>query len=166
MALLKCPECSGKVSDQATACPHCGYPMNTKYISINNSYDLKLQNAVSKVQVIKMVSKFTGLSLEKAKQAVDAPERIIMSNMSFDQAINYKDAFAKEKIDVDIIPHIEENTPVTVKPKQINKPTCPRCCSTSITTGARGVDGFWGFFGASRTVNRCANCGHSWEPRG
>ena len=25
MALIKCPECGGKVSDTAPACPHCGY---------------------------------------------------------------------------------------------------------------------------------------------
>lgn len=27
MALLTCPECTGKVSDRAAACPHCGYPV-------------------------------------------------------------------------------------------------------------------------------------------
>lgn len=27
MALLKCPECSGTISDQAITCPHCGYPL-------------------------------------------------------------------------------------------------------------------------------------------
>ncbi len=27
MALVKCPDCGGKVSDQAPACPHCGRPM-------------------------------------------------------------------------------------------------------------------------------------------
>ena len=27
MALITCPECSGKVSDKAYSCPHCGYPM-------------------------------------------------------------------------------------------------------------------------------------------
>lgn len=26
MARMKCPECSGDVSDKATACPHCGNP--------------------------------------------------------------------------------------------------------------------------------------------
>ena len=25
--LIKCPECAGQISDQAFACPHCGYPM-------------------------------------------------------------------------------------------------------------------------------------------
>ena len=45
------------------------------------------------------------------------------------------------------------------------KPKCHRCGSTSITTGARGVNNFWGFLGASKTVNRCGNCGHTWTPR-
>lgn len=41
---------------------------------------------------------------------------------------------------------------------------CPRCGSTQITAGARGVNGVWGFIGASKTVNRCMKCGHSWKP--
>lgn len=27
MALISCPECRHSVSDQAPACPHCGYPI-------------------------------------------------------------------------------------------------------------------------------------------
>lgn len=27
MALITCPECNGQVSDKATVCPHCGYPL-------------------------------------------------------------------------------------------------------------------------------------------
>ena len=41
---------------------------------------------------------------------------------------------------------------------------CPRCGSTQITTGARGVNNFWGLLGASKTVNRCAKCGNTWKP--
>jgi len=26
MALITCPECQAKVSNQASACPHCGFP--------------------------------------------------------------------------------------------------------------------------------------------
>ena len=28
MALMKCPECANKISDEAQACPHCGYPIS------------------------------------------------------------------------------------------------------------------------------------------
>ena len=27
MALIACPECEGRVSDRAAACPHCGFPV-------------------------------------------------------------------------------------------------------------------------------------------
>jgi hypothetical protein len=27
MALIHCPECQKEISDQASACPHCGHPM-------------------------------------------------------------------------------------------------------------------------------------------
>ena len=35
MALINCPECSRVISDQATACPHCGYPLSRKPYSVN-----------------------------------------------------------------------------------------------------------------------------------
>lgn len=30
MALIKCPECGGQVSDKAPACIHCGYPITSE----------------------------------------------------------------------------------------------------------------------------------------
>lgn len=47
MALLKCPECSGTISDQAITCPHCGYPLKTPSRTkprIRNGKPLKLPN--------------------------------------------------------------------------------------------------------------------------
>ncbi|CAM1371385.1 conserved hypothetical protein [Tenacibaculum litopenaei] len=32
MAIIACKECSKEVSDKATACPHCGYPMNPQKV--------------------------------------------------------------------------------------------------------------------------------------
>ena len=38
MALIKCPECGNQISDKATSCPHCGYPIaSTKDNEINNN---------------------------------------------------------------------------------------------------------------------------------
>ena len=50
--------------------------------------------------------------------------------------------------------------------KEQLKPRCPKCGSTSITAGARGANALFGFMGASKTVNRCSNCGNTWTPRG
>lgn len=35
MALINCPECKKQVSDKASACPNCGYPLGN--ISISSS---------------------------------------------------------------------------------------------------------------------------------
>ena len=53
----------------------------------------------------------------------------------------------------------------TIKIDNINTPKCPRCGSTSITAGQRGYTLLTGFLGSNKTMNRCANCGHKWEPR-
>ena len=44
------------------------------------------------------------------------------------------------------------------------KVKCPRCGSTQISTGRRGVGFFTGLLGANSTVNRCAKCGKTWHP--
>ena len=57
----------------------------------------------------------------------------------------------------------ESNKPTNTTPtKDVIR--CPKCKSTAITTGARGVNNFWGLLGASKTVNRCGNCGYTWKP--
>jgi len=43
MALVKCPECSKKVSEKAETCPNCAYP-------IRNDFALKLQNINKSVE--------------------------------------------------------------------------------------------------------------------
>lgn len=75
---------------------------------------------------------------------------------------NYQEMLkAKTFKDVDNLAH---KINMALKEKEIAV-RCPKCGSTSITTGARGVNQFWGFLGASQTVNRCANCGFTWNPK-
>lgn len=57
---------------------------------------------------------------------------------------------------------LEQNRQVNQQEK--NQVHCPKCGSTSITTGARGVNLTFGLLGASKTVNRCGKCGHTWKP--
>lgn len=46
-----------------------------------------------------------------------------------------------------------------------NVPHCPKCGSTAITAGQKGYSLLTGFLGSNKTVNRCANCGHTWQPK-
>ncbi len=42
MALVNCIECDKEISDKASSCPHCGYPMIEKTdVSITNEKDNK-----------------------------------------------------------------------------------------------------------------------------
>lgn len=61
------------------------------------------------------------------------------------------------------IQKLKNNSNTTNKDEYI--PKCPNCGSTAITSSARGINIVWGFIGASKTVNRCANCGHMWKPK-
>lgn len=59
-----------------------------------------------------------------------------------------------------------KKTGYPTRPKRDDAPVrCPKCGSTSISTGSRGYSLAFGFIGANKTVNRCAKCGHRWEPR-
>lgn len=54
-------------------------------------------------------------------------------------------------------------------PKVASKPVnnllkCPKCGSTSVTTGTRGFSIITGFLGSGTVMNMCGNCGHKWKP--
>lgn len=43
MALIDCPECNKKVSDQSISCPQCGYPIKTSFVGKAQSIPAKSQ---------------------------------------------------------------------------------------------------------------------------
>lgn len=137
MALIICPECGKEISDKSSNCIHCGFPIQSSTIpsSINESI---LKQAIEKgeVQSIKYIRSATGCGVDRAKEIL----RTYMSNND----LHFK--------------------PVTIQHNLSLGIACPKCGSSSITTGARGINGFWGFIGASKTVNRCASCGYTWKP--
>ncbi len=48
MALINCPECNEKVSENATTCPHCGY-------NLNDSPAMSTLNKVAIIIIIGMI---------------------------------------------------------------------------------------------------------------
>lgn len=45
MAIIKCPECGGNVSDQAPKCPHCGFDMENRVICVSCGHVLSSNDA-------------------------------------------------------------------------------------------------------------------------
>lgn len=152
--LIKCPECGKEISDKALSCPNCGVPMIKKNHCIingidvdcsfifNNEYDNEIKELIM---------------MEKTNLDLNIIEKIIFewsSTGKIPPVFNGK------------ISTWEEDHKKANQQSQQNVPHCPKCNSTAITTGARGVSWFWGTIGSSKTVNRCANCGYTWKPNG
>lgn len=152
--LIKCPECGKEISDKALSCPNCGVPMIKKNHCIingidvdcsfifNNEYDNEIKELIM---------------MEKTNLDLNIIEKIIFewsSTGKIPPIFNGK------------ISTWEEDHKKAIQQSQQNVPKCPKCNSTAITTGARGVSWFWGTIGSSKTVNRCANCGYTWKPNG
>lgn len=51
-----------------------------------------------------------------------------------------------------------------VEKEEKNTVRCPKCGSTQITTGQTFKRALFGLIYNQITVNRCANCGYTWEP--
>lgn len=155
MALIICPECGQQISNQSIQCIHCGYPINKQEKNedgmcfiLNKSYNLSF-----------LIDKLNDCKQEGvASGTTKAVLFTLLSDKINDKGNDYWD-LAVAIFETGKIPPT-----FTPKPKEEPKITCPRCGSTQITTGPRGVSGFWGFIGASKTVNRCASCGKTWEP--
>lgn len=78
--------------------------------------------------------------------------------MICDNCFEKKVVFEKPLVDID-------NRDIPDPPAKIEeKVSCPKCGSTQIATGARGINLTFGLFGASKTVNRCQKCGYTWKP--
>lgn len=85
-----------------------------------------------------------------------------MMKLKKDNIIEYESKMAQFRMQVEA--YTTKQQAIKIETKHFIK--CPRCGSTAVTTGARGANYFWGFMGASKTVNRCGKCGYTWKPRG
>lgn len=185
MALIKCPECGKDVSDKAVACIHCGYPLASRSVESQPSksakdflYQVELREyrQADKVKVIKVICEVTGMGLADAKRFSESLPGVVMKGLTVDECEKIKDLFnevnATASITADNVskthnPVFNSRPLRTVGKKAQGNDTvvCPKCGSSAISTGARGLSMTWGLIGAGQTVNRCANCGHKWKPK-
>ena len=138
MALIDCPECGNKISDKAVSCPHCGYPLVEKNHCIINGVDIDCSFVLDKNVLIDS-------DLLELCQIVEQWSKSGKIPPVFNGKVSTWEDDHREAI-------------------QQSQQNVPKCNSTAITTGARGVSWFWGTIGSSKTVNRCGNCGYTWKP--
>lgn len=80
-------------------------------------------------------------------------------------AFNEKVAIFRSEVEKRMVVQRQEIAERQAREKaEKNRPRCPKCGSTVITTGQRGFSLLTGFIGSGNTVNRCSNCGHKWKP--
>lgn len=139
MALIKCPECEKEISDKSTTCIHCGFP-----ISKSN---------------LKKVVRFLP---DKNKYVVEKDNLTLQEAEQYVKGFNEK--YSQYNLHCEVIDSAVE-LDVYHAPTTNNIIRCPYCGSTSITTGARGINWTLGLIGAGKTVNRCGKCGHTWQPK-
>ena len=157
MALIHCPECNNEISDKAEQCIYCGFPLaqeNTICVVNNTAWDMEY--AKSLIDELDHNDLFERSKLCRALADELEIEYITASYL------------VREIHETGIIPrtYSDEYVQSLVEEKEMqDKIRCPKCSSTQITTGSRGYSMVWGFIGAGKTTNRCANCGYKWEPR-
>ena len=156
MALIRCPECGKEVSDKALTCIHCGCPLVEKNHCIINGVDIdcsfvfdpKYSMSFKKALMLHRTCldiKVIGKIVEEWSKTGEIPP--IFNGETFTPEENLR--------------RLTQSSSTVQNTSQLH---CPKCGSTSITTGARGVHWFWGFIGANKTVNRCGKCGYTWKP--
>lgn len=171
MALINCPECNKEISDKANSCPNCGYPINSKQTIEDCKYDVVITNLLDSCDKIKLIGNIRGVKgwgLAETKNAIEDLPNIIFTNMELDSARTSQEMLSKLGAE-SILTKTETvvaNTNENMVFKEYNGSTiiCPHCGSTAVTTGAKGFSLLTGFLGSSKTINRCGNCGYSWQP--
>ena len=87
MALIKCPECGQSVSDKATACIHCGFPLdkiNTDIIS--KTYSVFLRYTNNPYILIKLLVDTFGIETNEAQKFNKVTGDAIFSGLSKENA--------------------------------------------------------------------------------
>ena len=193
MALIKCPECGGQVSDKASACIHCGCPLSKldekKNICKVNGKEFNLEKIKNLFNLLPNDCK----DITYRNYCINATEKDTFTTLKFPSKYSNKECNDFEDIQYNIRYPIQEefnwfhentylcfkflmecidhnfeyfefNTSNIPSPQPTNQLKCPRCGSTSIVPEKRGYDIMWGFLGSERIIyNVCQKCGYKWK---
>lgn len=167
MALIKCPECGKTVSSSASACPGCGYPIQSVA-----TYDLVFRGSIPRIErkiFARRIRDYfpTRITEEKSWEIVNSENGVIASNLSFKIADTARQLLQETYKGVTVVKHgTSQEYGAVVR--------CPYCFSTSFSVSKKGFGVGKALFGAivagplgltagaigSNKIKRiCNNCG-------
>lgn len=165
--LIKCPECKKEISNKATTCIHCGYPLNEmedNNVCVINNVEYNLEKAFELYKEGKELD--SCLYIKNIAKISTKNAKIIYEEMTIMMKIPKKFTtrnYSKDE-EVEAFKWLHSLNNQKQSRMNNNQPTCPKCGSTAITAGQKGYSLWTGFLGSNKTMNRCANCGHAWKP--
>lgn len=169
MALIECPECGSMISDKAPDCIHCGFPLQD-YLEQKDSYEIVIEEyegIFSRRKATEYQRDIFGGDLAVHKYSLSHLPAIFIDGISKKVALDLYEKLDRAGCIVSIYKsrkpintHYMNNANLLLNGAIF----CPRCHSTTVSTGKRGFSFVTGFIGSNTTVNRCAKCGYSWKP--
>ena len=149
MALIKCPECGKEVSNRASACIHCGCPLDEQPVASTPKKDIiPSQKEYSEVKFpsINLVQDVTGLGLAEAMAFVEQDEPVVKDGLSQEQAEAIAQKFQAIGVDAKICDSSTplssdqngESNPILSTSPETQVLRCPKCGSTSIQAMKKG----------------------------
>lgn len=150
MALINCPECGKEISDKASACPHCGCPIVSKYKVIINGYNDTDTSACAGLDE----TFHWHLEYDEAMNILNNCPYTIYECDTIEEANLYVRKLQRWGIDVSIVNPNGQNEYI-----DNNTVCCPKCGFTNIQIVPRKWSLLTGIF--TNKIDRvCVNCKH------
>lgn len=151
LVLIQCPECGNEISDKAKLCIHCGFPLKQTDIIVINGKEFPCE------EIVQAIDNYKNKKINKDDFASIVMRFINNTHML---SIHYS---------LKLCNYIEDNLEIPKSfngesEEEQNKPHCPKCNSTAISTITRGYSFIKGFVGSGKSMNVCQKCGYKWQP--
>lgn len=179
MQLIKCPMCDKDISPNAEFCPNCGEPMK-KVKGTPSICNVVLVEVLNKnknmIRIIKQIRDITNCALIDAKHSVEKLPAIIIKNIDYTKAEDYKTLFEDLGAVIELTPlntdrKFNDFIGVETKINHIKQDImikCPNCGSldTKKISGASKVGSvaLFGIFSVGKLtkIYQCNQCDYRW----
>jgi ribosomal protein L7/L12 len=164
--------CEKEISPNAEYCPNCGEPVIKKQES--DLFNIILINSGnSRINIIHQIKNITGCGLKEARDSVDNAPSIVIKNINYLKALDYKNLFESLGSVIKIMPvNMNQKFNDFIKQKLEDKQgleiKCPNCDSinTKKISGASKVGSvvLFGIFSMGKLTKtyQCSKCDYRW----